>query len=704
MSKMFGFSRRRMKLGRLKVQLGDPAQGGRSPARPGRRLSHSNAENAVSLSASGRSDDLSCQCAPAALDLDKCGPGSLENWAVLSIDGERPAPRSHHAAAVVGSKMVVVGGESGKGLLDDTLILNMEKLAWVVASPKAYLSPNGVSSRIPACKGHCLVSWGKVVLLIGGKTDPVSDRVQVWSFDVESECWSCIEAKGDIPAARSGHTVIRAGPVLILFGGEDTKGRKLNDLHMFDLKSLTWLPLHYTGTGPSPRSNHAATLYDDRILLVFGGQAKSKILNDLYSLDFETMVWSRIKVKGHHPSPRAGCCGALCGTKWYIAGGGSKKKRHAEMVIFDVVKLEWSVSVTSPSSSITMYRGFSLVSIHHKDKTYLVAFGGIEKEPSDQVEVLVMLCNEHSTSWRSAPDIDPLAFDNYPITSKEISRRVRSSASLYPAGRQSLASAMEQNVSGRKSLSDSPIDPNSMSGSFSLRKQFDHEEEKYKDPDDCSLQRNPPSLVDTAEILVASEEAPVKIDAENSDDDHHRQGNNSSIQPDGDHVTPLDADVRSMVLTNPSNLIQLYETRVATLIKKNASLEEQLSLSLASRETAEKNLSLVMKSKQDIERKLVGSVRETEILKEKLASLELAQEEANNLSNIVHSDNVRLEHDVAFLKAVLDDTQKELHSTRGVLAGERARAFQLQVEVFHLKQRLQTMEIRVPTPRKPFHM
>ena len=45
-------------------------------------------------------------------------------------------------------------------------------------------------------------------------------------------------------------------------------------------------------------------------------------------------------------------------------------------------------------------------------------------------------------------------------------------------------------------------------------------------------------------------------------------------------------------------------------------------------------------------------------MREKLAGLELAQEETNNLSNIVHSDNVRLEHDVAFLKAVLDDTQK----------------------------------------------
>ncbi|CAF1888510.1 unnamed protein product [Brassica napus] len=48
---------------------------------------------------------------------------------------------------------------------------------------------------------------------------------------------------------------------------------------------------------------------------------------------------------------------------------------------------------------------------------------------------------------------------------------------------------------------------------------------------------------------------------------------------------------------------------------------------------------------------------------------------------MVHFDNVRLEHDVALVKYVLDDKQRKmfLHSTRGVLAGERARMFQLQV-------------------------
>ncbi|KAF7850474.1 hypothetical protein BT93_L5482 [Corymbia citriodora subsp. variegata] len=153
-----------------------------------------------------------------------------------------------------------------------------------------------------------------------------------------------------------------------------------------------------------------------------------------------------------------------------------------------------------------------------------------------------------------------------------------------------------------------------------------------------------------------------------------------------------------------SSIYLIYETKIASITRKNEMLKEQLAAALANQEATEKSFSSVVKSRQEMEKKLADTVKEMEVLKEKLADLELTQEEANSLSNIVHSDNVRLEHDVAFLKAILDDTQKELHSTRGVLAGERARTFQLQVEVFHLKQRLQSIENRAPTPRKPFHV
>ncbi|KAM0984981.1 hypothetical protein ACFX13_012522 [Malus domestica] len=81
---------------------------------------------------------------------------------------------------------------------------------------------------------------------------------------------------------------------------------------------------------------------------------------------------------------------------------------------------------------------------------------------------------------------------------------------------------------------------------------------------------------------------------------------------------------------------------------------------------------------------MAALIRKNEILQGQLAAALASREAADKLLGVI--------------KYIM----QELHSTRGVLAGERARSFQLQVEVFHLKQRLQSMENRAPTPRKPF--
>ncbi|KAL1803792.1 hypothetical protein ACET3Z_032439 [Daucus carota] len=713
---MFGFSRRRMKIGRLKVQLSDSAQG--TPIRHPKRMSNSNSNSESSAAATNNPDETNCQPLSAAPELSSCTSGNSENWMVLSTSGDKPAPRLNHAAAVIGNKMVVVGGESGHGLLEDVQVFNFDRFSWTTASSKLYLSPTSLPLKIPACKGHSLVSWGKKALMVGGKTDPASDRISVWAFDTETECWSLMEAKGDIPAARSGHTVVRASSVLILFGGEDAKRRKLNDLHMFDLKSLTWLPLQSKGTIPCPRSNHVAALHEDKTLLIFGGATKSRTLNDLFSLDFETMIWSRIKIRTFHPSPRAGCCGVLFGTKWYIAGGGSRKKRHAETLVFDVLKQEWSVAVASQQSSITSNKGFSLVLVQNKERgDFLVAFGGSKKEPSDQVEVLTIERNESVAGRRLAPTKPkvPLTHDNRSSVGPATLGSNNLHAPLDSVGRQNIASAIDQHGSGRRSLSESLLShPNP--GNVSLRKQLHNEDERLV----MKITQNWED--ETSQVIEHTrKQSEAGIQANSGGGKISWEETSSISEPE--NLDTLDKNVNVSLLSDSINVVevqesegksgqfpaqpsayQVYEAKLAALSKKNGILEGQLAVASGSREAAEKNLSNVLRSKQEMERKLAETIKENEMLREKLTTIELSQEEANSLSNIVHSDNVRLEHDVAFLKAVLDDTQKELHSTRGVLAGERARAFQLQVEVFHLKQRLQSLENRAPTPRKPFHV
>ncbi|KAG8093155.1 hypothetical protein GUJ93_ZPchr0012g18874 [Zizania palustris] len=698
MPNMFGFSRHRMRIGRSKGQSTDPLNSSRSPSGLVKHLSLPSGDDQITTSVSGRADDLAFRCSSDTCDLDDRALVSSRNWAILSTEGNRPAPRFAHAAAVVGGKMVVFGGDSSHRLLDDTKILNLEKLTWDSVAPKVRPSPNRHPLKLPACKGHCLVPWGDSVILVGGKTEPASDRLSVWTFNTETDVWSLMEAKGDIPSARSGHTVTRAGATLILFGGEDTKGKKRQDLHMFDLKSLTWLPLNYKGSGPSPRSNHVAALYDDRILLVFGGHSKSKTLNDLFSLDFETMVWSRVKIHGPHPTPRAGCSGALCGTKWYIAGGGSKKKRTAETWIFDVVECKWSVCVVPPSSSITTKKGFSMVPLYHRDKIVLIAFGGNKKEPSDKVEVLVVLQNDHSISWRSAPDVDPLLYEYSPST-KELAGHLNNCAPLYSnssVARNNLASTVEH-PPRKESLSESLLqNPNLGTSlhrqlhqvearSLAQKLQKPINDDKYDDTDDCSS---------------CQASTPKEYRSRRTEADIHNDM--ARILSSKEENSDTSGSTRRIGRCS-SDISHLYNTKITDLIKRNSALEDQLVTALASKDQAEKNLSSVISSREQLEMRLAHKEKEAEVLKEKIVGLELAQEESNNLSNAVHSDNVRLEREVAFLKAITDDTQKELHSTRRLLAGEQSRAFQLQIEVFRLKQRLQIAEGRTGTPKKPQH-
>lgn len=133
------------------------------------------------------------------------------------------------------------------------------------------------------------------------------------------------------------------------------------------------------------------------------------------------------------------------------------------------------------------------------------------------------------------------------------------------------------------------------------------------------------------------------------------EGDDMSFPENG---TSSQLNSKSGTVSTPSNICHYYETKVAALIRKNGNLEGQLAAAVANQEAAEKSLASVLRSRQEMEKKLGDMAKEMELMREKLAGVESAQEEANSLSSIVHSDNVRLEHDVAFLKAVLDDTQK----------------------------------------------
>ncbi|KAK4372563.1 hypothetical protein RND71_007947 [Anisodus tanguticus] len=483
---------------------------------------------------------------------------------IITILKKRADNAHQHAAAVVGNKMVVVGGEIG-GILDTSgmrsfsfQVLNFDSFSWTTASSKLYLSPTSLPLKIPACKGHALVQWGKKILMVGGKTDPASDKVSVWPFDTETECWSLLEVKGDVPVARSGHTVLRASSVLILFGGEDGKRRKLNDLHMFDLKSLTW--------------SHGCHFIARELLrdISFISLPMFLLLGPLILPDGGIIRWHGQELK---------YVDSILHLELVVVECSVELNGHAETLIFDVLKLEWFVAVASPSSSIT----------------------------TNKVEPI----NGTSTSR-----VDSIA-------------------------RHNLSSAVEHHGYGRKSLSESLlIDPSSVSGNVSLRKQFSNDKDAGVKMTKTSGNESPSQigkefgLFDQFVLCKGSLRAMVRQTSAN-----FFQDTDDFVFQEGDYKAGLPTSLSSC---------QQYEAKLSALIRKNGIIG-QLAAALDSHCAAEKNLSSALKSKQEMEKKMADAVKEMELLKEKLASVELTQEKANSLSNIVLSDNVTLEHDMAFL-------------------------------------------------------
>lgn len=100
---------------------------------------------------------------------------------------------------------------------------------------------------------------------------------------------------------------------------------------------LRWRVVSATGSVPSPRANHGATLWQST-LFVFGGWDGTKRLNDIHLLDIENLVWTTANVVGNLPHPRAGMTFMTSRDRLYCFGGsspGQSSKQFEDLQIFD---------------------------------------------------------------------------------------------------------------------------------------------------------------------------------------------------------------------------------------------------------------------------------------------------------------------------------------------------------------------------------
>ena len=226
-------------------------------------------------------------------------------WQYLDCGDFEPAPRSYHASAVHGKYMFVQGGECTDLWQDNR---ENDQTRNVCMGDSIAMSTFHQSKHITHSAGvHGSPAMGATLVC----------KDDMYMLDLETQRWKEIKSSLS-PLPRKGHslttvTLKSSGgdkrDYLLLFGGlspdTDAVGNSVHICKVDDLVTkgrCSWRLLTCTGDAPPGRYRHSTTLVwktpdsagAPSLLVVAGGLSGSgQVLDDLYTLDLSTLVWSR---------------------------------------------------------------------------------------------------------------------------------------------------------------------------------------------------------------------------------------------------------------------------------------------------------------------------------------------------------------------------------------------------------------------------
>ena len=280
-------------------------------------------------------------------------------WVSLSSDGDTPIPRWYHTMTVLGDGTTVLyGGRSWslystdfwEGYLYDvyTLTVSATSAAW------ASLSSDGDTPSARYCHSMTALADGTAVLFGGGGSDGgYFNDVYTLTVSGSSATWASPSSDGDTPSARYRHSMTALGDgTTVLFGGWDG-GAYLNDVYTLTVSvtSATWASLSSGGDIPSARSDHTMTALGDGTAVLFGGW-DGAYLSDVYTLTVSgtSATWASLGGDGDTPSIRGYYSMTALGDGTAVLFGGSYFGTHFN----DVYTLTVSAtSAQSPTQSPT---------------------------------------------------------------------------------------------------------------------------------------------------------------------------------------------------------------------------------------------------------------------------------------------------------------------------------------------------------------
>jgi leucine-zipper-like transcriptional regulator 1 len=294
---------------------------------------HADAESSLSL-IHDRDDahqlQHQLQHPPAGGVLSSCSSilteSNLLRWSrIHSMNGIVPPPRSGAASVVACGKLFVFGGYGGgTGRLDDFWSFSFDTQTWEKVQVQSRRQPgcrenNGVvisgtfddyyynnddnnadADANDDADGKNSIkntsSRAAKIFLFGGYNGSAWLN-DLWEFNIETSCWTCIQESSD-PVAAVG-AAAAAAPLPPSLGDQDVSAveRRMNNISINDGS-------HFNNNNNSNNSNNVSIVPSRRFgyvsvvhkgkLILWGGFDGSRWLNDMYVFDFAKKEWTEI--------------------------------------------------------------------------------------------------------------------------------------------------------------------------------------------------------------------------------------------------------------------------------------------------------------------------------------------------------------------------------------------------------------------------
>ncbi|KAJ0979943.1 hypothetical protein J5N97_015417 [Dioscorea zingiberensis] len=240
-------------------------------------------------------------------------------WKSLVTTGQKPGNRDSHSTALVGHKMVVLGGTNGSKKVNDLHILDLRTNEWT--------KPNYKGTPPSPRESHTATVFGEDKLVIfGGSGEGEANYLNdVHVLDLKNMTWSSPQVKGDLPAPRDSHTAVAVGNKLLIYGG-DCGDRYHGDVDVLDMENMTWSPLVVQGPSPGVRAGHAAVTFGTKVYVI-GGVGDKQYYSDVWVLDVTTCFWTPLEIRGQQAQGRFSHTAVITGTDIAIYGGCGEDER-----------------------------------------------------------------------------------------------------------------------------------------------------------------------------------------------------------------------------------------------------------------------------------------------------------------------------------------------------------------------------------------